>query len=169
MLTNTIMILLSILLNILNTCVSRNDYRFCINRGLHIILFYNLNLTVLNSNNLNVLIKTFRFYFLNGFWGIGLSLFLFRWLIKELFEFSSTNGFDLSNIAFVSSWGEANPGDGKDRVELFIEGSRTLVVKSRDSLGTCIDLLGSKWSKNRWIYVYWRQKRNHLSTKTRFL
>ncbi len=62
----------------------------------------------------------------------------------EAMETFNEKSEEASNIAFVSSWGEANPGGGKDRVELFIERSRTLVVKSRDSLGTCIDLLGLK-------------------------
>ena len=47
-----------------------------------------------------------------------------------------------SGMAFVSSWGEANPGGGKDRVELFIERSRKDVVEAKDSLGTVIKILG---------------------------
>lgn len=47
-----------------------------------------------------------------------------------------------SGIAFVSSWGEANPGGGKDRIEFFIERSRKNLVECRDSLGTVINILG---------------------------
>ncbi len=62
----------------------------------------------------------------------------------EAMETFNEKSEEASNIAFVSSWGEANPGGGKDRVELFIERSKKLVMTSRDSLGTCIDLLGLK-------------------------
>jgi hypothetical protein len=53
-----------------------------------------------------------------------------------------------SGMAFISSWGEANPGGGKDRVELFIERAKKNVVDSRDSLGTVIDILGIKKDRN---------------------
>lgn len=46
-----------------------------------------------------------------------------------------------NGMAFVSSWGEANPGGGKDRVELFIERARKNVVDARDSLATVVDIL----------------------------
>ena len=46
-----------------------------------------------------------------------------------------------ASMAFVSSWGEANPGGGKDRVQLFIERSKKNVIASRDSLKTVIDIL----------------------------
>lgn len=46
-----------------------------------------------------------------------------------------------SGMAFVSSWGEANPGGGKDRVELFIERSKKDVIEARDCLGTAIRIL----------------------------
>ena len=49
---------------------------------------------------------------------------------------------EASNTAFISSWGEANPGGGKDRVEMFIERSRKQVETAKDSLGTAIKLLG---------------------------
>lgn len=49
---------------------------------------------------------------------------------------------EASGMAYVSSWGEANPGGGKDRVELFIERAKKNVVDARDGLGTAMDLLG---------------------------
>jgi len=49
-----------------------------------------------------------------------------------------------NGMAFVSSWGEANPGGGKDRVELFIERSKNDVIEAKDSLGTVIKILGLK-------------------------
>lgn len=47
-----------------------------------------------------------------------------------------------NGMAFISSWGEANPGGGKDRVALFIERSRKDVIECRDSLGAIIEVLG---------------------------
>ena len=47
-----------------------------------------------------------------------------------------------SGMAFVSSWGEANPGGGKDRVELFIERSKKDVINCKKNLGTMKDVLG---------------------------
>ena len=52
------------------------------------------------------------------------------------------NAEEANSMAFVSSWGEANPGGGKDRIRLFIERSKKNVVASRDSLGTVMDILG---------------------------
>jgi hypothetical protein len=49
-----------------------------------------------------------------------------------------------NGMAFISSWGEANPGGGKDRVALFIERAKKNVVDSRDSLAVIIDILGIK-------------------------
>jgi len=49
-----------------------------------------------------------------------------------------------NGMAFVSSWGEANPGGGKDRVELFIERSKSDVQVCRDSLATVIKILDLK-------------------------
>mmetsp|Transcript_3967 Transcript_3967/g.8434 ORF Transcript_3967/g.8434 Transcript_3967/m.8434 type:complete len:244 (-) Transcript_3967:289-1020(-) len=46
-----------------------------------------------------------------------------------------------NGLAFVSSWGEANPGGGRDRVELFIERSRADVTACRDSLATVVRIL----------------------------
>lgn len=51
------------------------------------------------------------------------------------------NAEEASSMAFVSSWGEANPGGGKDRVIVFIERSKKNVIASRDSLRTVIDIL----------------------------
>jgi len=49
-----------------------------------------------------------------------------------------------NGMAYISSWGEANPGGGKDRVALFIERAKKNVVDSRDSLATVIDILNIK-------------------------
>jgi len=49
-----------------------------------------------------------------------------------------------NGLAFISSWGEANPGGGKDRVALFIERSRKDVIESRDVLATAIRILNLK-------------------------
>jgi hypothetical protein len=57
-------------------------------------------------------------------------------------EAFAENADEASSMAFVSSWGEANPGGGKDRVELFIERSKRNVTVARDSLATVIDILG---------------------------
>lgn len=46
-----------------------------------------------------------------------------------------------NGMAFISSWGEANPGGGKDRVALFIERAKKDVEASRDSLATVIRIL----------------------------
>jgi len=51
---------------------------------------------------------------------------------------------EANGMAFVSSWGEANPGGGKDRVELFIERSKKSVVEVRDVLKAAIRLLDLK-------------------------
>lgn len=49
-----------------------------------------------------------------------------------------------NGMAYVSSWGEANPGGGKDRVEYFIERSKQDVISARDSLGAVIRILNMK-------------------------
>ena len=41
-----------------------------------------------------------------------------------------------NGMAFISSWGEANPGGGKDRVALFIERSKKDVIDAKDALTT---------------------------------
>lgn len=56
----------------------------------------------------------------------------------------SQNAEEANSMAFVSSWGEANPGGGKDRVRQFIERSRNNVVASRDSLKAVLDILNLK-------------------------
>mmetsp|Transcript_1836 Transcript_1836/g.4869 ORF Transcript_1836/g.4869 Transcript_1836/m.4869 type:complete len:204 (-) Transcript_1836:365-976(-) len=49
---------------------------------------------------------------------------------------------DESNVmAFTSSWGEANPGGGKDRVEYFIERSKKNVIEARDDLKAVVRIL----------------------------
>ena len=60
----------------------------------------------------------------------------------EAVELFSEKAEEASNTAFISSWGEANPGGGKDRVEMFIERSKKQVETAKDSLGTAIKLLG---------------------------
>eukprot|EP00931_Biecheleriopsis_adriatica_P101779 TRINITY_DN76858_c0_g1_i1.p1 TRINITY_DN76858_c0_g1~~TRINITY_DN76858_c0_g1_i1.p1 ORF type:complete len:215 (+),score=39.17 TRINITY_DN76858_c0_g1_i1:34-678(+) len=46
-----------------------------------------------------------------------------------------------SDQAYQSSWGEANPGGGKDRVEEYLQKSKQEVVKTVDSLGKIVDIL----------------------------
>mmetsp|Transcript_8159 Transcript_8159/g.17594 ORF Transcript_8159/g.17594 Transcript_8159/m.17594 type:complete len:234 (-) Transcript_8159:2399-3100(-) len=62
-------------------------------------------------------------------------------------EVFSENAEEASSMAFISSWGEANPGGGKDRVELFIERAKKNVINSRNSLKTVIDILELDASK----------------------
>ena len=54
------------------------------------------------------------------------------------------NAEEANGMAFVSSWGEANPGGGKDRVRLFIERSKKNVIESRDGLKKVMDILDLK-------------------------
>lgn len=49
-----------------------------------------------------------------------------------------------SGLAYVSSWGESNPGGGKDRIELFIERSKNDVIEVRESLASVIKILDLK-------------------------
>ncbi|GAX25774.1 hypothetical protein FisN_8Hh324 [Fistulifera solaris] len=58
----------------------------------------------------------------------------------EAIEKFSEAAEEASNMAYVSSWGEANPGGGKDRVELFIERAKKNVIDARDSLSTVIEI-----------------------------
>ena len=51
---------------------------------------------------------------------------------------------EVNVMAFVSSWGEANPGGGKDRVEYFIERSKNNVKESRDELAKAVKILDLK-------------------------
>jgi hypothetical protein len=46
-----------------------------------------------------------------------------------------------SGMAYISSWGESNPGGGKDRIAFFIERSKRDVVDCRDSLATVARIL----------------------------
>ena len=59
----------------------------------------------------------------------------------EAVDAFSQNAEEANSMAFVSSWGESNPGGGKDRVRLFIERSKNNVIFSRDSLKTVMDIL----------------------------
>lgn len=54
------------------------------------------------------------------------------------------NADEASGMAYVSSWGEANPGGGKDRVEYYIERSKNDVIEARNSLETVIRILKLK-------------------------
>jgi mannitol-specific phosphotransferase system IIBC component len=47
-------------------------------------------------------------------------------------------------MAYVSSWGEANPGGGLDVKAAYIERSRKEVEEAQRSLATIIHLLGMK-------------------------
>ena len=50
---------------------------------------------------------------------------------------------DAGNImAYVSSWGEANPGGGQDEIARYLEKSRKEVVESANLLKSIMDLLG---------------------------
>jgi hypothetical protein len=53
---------------------------------------------------------------------------------------------EASGMAYVSSWGEANPGGGKDRVKYFIERSKQNVITARDALQTVANLIGASSS-----------------------
>eukprot|EP00543_Licmophora_paradoxa_P001985 CAMPEP_0202457100 /NCGR_PEP_ID=MMETSP1360-20130828/14194_1 /ASSEMBLY_ACC=CAM_ASM_000848 /TAXON_ID=515479 /ORGANISM="Licmophora paradoxa, Strain CCMP2313" /LENGTH=260 /DNA_ID=CAMNT_0049077089 /DNA_START=36 /DNA_END=818 /DNA_ORIENTATION=- len=46
-----------------------------------------------------------------------------------------------SGIAYISSWGESNPGGGKDRIAYFIERSKSDVIECRDILGDIVRIL----------------------------
>jgi hypothetical protein len=61
---------------------------------------------------------------------------------EEAMEAYNENADEANGMAFVSSWGEANPGGGKDRVELFIERSKKNIIVARDSLKQVISILG---------------------------
>jgi hypothetical protein len=60
---------------------------------------------------------------------------------QEALETFSEKSDEGTGMAFVSSWGESNPGGGKDRVELFIERSKKNVIDVRESLKTMIEIL----------------------------
>lgn len=49
-----------------------------------------------------------------------------------------------NGLAYISSWGEANPGGGKDRVQLFLERARNSVLQARDNLSIIVNLLDVK-------------------------
>ena len=44
-------------------------------------------------------------------------------------------------MAYVSSWGEANPGGGQDEIARYLEKSRKEVVDSANLLKTILDCL----------------------------
>ena len=45
-------------------------------------------------------------------------------------------------MAYVSSWGEANPGGGQDEIARYLEKSRKEVLQSANLLKTIMDILG---------------------------
>ena len=54
-----------------------------------------------------------------------------------------TEKADAGNVmAYVSSWGEANPGGGQDEIARYLEKSRKEVVQSANLLKTIMDILG---------------------------
>ena len=53
-----------------------------------------------------------------------------------------TEKADSGNVmAYVSSWGEANPGGGQDEIARYLEKSRKEVVQSANLLKTIMDIL----------------------------
>jgi hypothetical protein len=62
----------------------------------------------------------------------------------EAMENLLQNAEEANSMAFVSSWGEANPGGGKDRVQSFIERAKNNVIVSKTSLETVMNILGIK-------------------------
>ena len=62
----------------------------------------------------------------------------------EAVERYTENADEASGMAFISSWGESNPGGGKDRVDLFIERARKNVVTAQESLGVVVKVLDLK-------------------------
>lgn len=61
----------------------------------------------------------------------------------EAMERYNEKAEEASNTAYLSSWGEANPGGGKDRIEFFIERSKKQVEIARDSLGAIIKIVST--------------------------
>jgi len=59
----------------------------------------------------------------------------------EAVEQFNESAEEASGIAFVSSWGEANPGGGKDRVDIFIERSKKKLVSTQSNLKTIMSIL----------------------------
>jgi hypothetical protein len=59
----------------------------------------------------------------------------------EAVETWSEKADEASGMAYISSWGEANPGGGKDRIDYFIERAKRDVTEARDALGTIVSIL----------------------------
>jgi len=59
----------------------------------------------------------------------------------EALDVWSLKADEAMGMAFVSSWGEANPGGGKDVVEAYIERAKSNVTAARDALATCVRIL----------------------------
>jgi len=62
----------------------------------------------------------------------------------EAYEKYVENSEAANGTAFVSSWGEANPGGGKDRIVLFLERSKANVIACQESLAVVIRVLDLK-------------------------
>jgi len=60
---------------------------------------------------------------------------------QEALDLFVENSEEGNGLAFVSSWGEANPGGGKDRIEIYIERSKKDVIACHKSLATAIRIL----------------------------
>ena len=60
---------------------------------------------------------------------------------QDIMEKAIEKADEGSGLAYVSSWGESNPGGGKDRIEFFIERSKNDVIQVRDSLASVIRIL----------------------------
>lgn len=62
----------------------------------------------------------------------------------EAVERYMENAEEANGMAYISSWGESNPGGGKDRVELFIERAKNNIIASKETLATVIKFLDLK-------------------------
>lgn len=64
-----------------------------------------------------------------------------------------------SGIAYISSWGEANPGGGKDTIDRYIEKAKKNLVIAKNSLGAIIKILDlQSWltfrnGRNRYVLL----------------
>jgi hypothetical protein len=70
---------------------------------------------------------------------VGLTVSCLPFFLLFLFSFCVVSWWK----AYLSSWGEANPGGGKDRVALFLERSKQDVIDARNSLGVILKILNS--------------------------
>eukprot|EP00590_Aulacoseira_subarctica_P009461 CAMPEP_0172426860 /NCGR_PEP_ID=MMETSP1064-20121228/39396_1 /TAXON_ID=202472 /ORGANISM="Aulacoseira subarctica , Strain CCAP 1002/5" /LENGTH=166 /DNA_ID=CAMNT_0013170705 /DNA_START=193 /DNA_END=693 /DNA_ORIENTATION=- len=63
---------------------------------------------------------------------------------QEAYQKWVQNSEEGKDMAYISSWGEANPGGGLDVKAAYIERARKDVEEARESLATIIRLLGLK-------------------------